>query len=281
MMVPRLSASVLLSLTEKALKRVESKLRSAVATRAHSHHRSRSAEVRKPKSRENCSAQMRSSTAKSSMGSRRKQPKTPTLRSIDGLDFDRQHDILRPTSAVFDYLRPIDGLVRPHTEYSGKGRPRASQVLIDRMNLKLVKKHKSKAKRKENDEPVYDNSNEDLDIVLRHLRQRVQKMKVGHSQTNTKQMMTEFSGFGSKVLRKGNTRPVSSPDSSAKELVNMIELIDARLSTSESLAALKEIGISYEPRTAAGKKNATAAALAAGGLKLGSNDAVDTAVEEN
>jgi hypothetical protein len=281
MAVPRLSASVLLSLTEKALKRVESSLRSAMGANFHI-RRTKSAEVRKPRSREQTSAQSRSATAKSTTGSRKKQ-KSPIMREIKGLEFDLSRDVVRPTSGVFNYLRPVEGLVRPHVDDSGRSRARTSQILIDRMNFKLVKRHKSKAARKEQEEPIQEDPGKDLDAVLHDLRQRVQKMKVreSHKMSNAKQMMTEFSGFGSRVLKKSNGgRPLSSGDSSTKELMNIIELIDARLSTSEALAVLKEIGINYEPRTAAGKKNATAAALAAGGLKLGSNETVE-AVEEN
>ena len=271
MTVPRLSASVLLSLTEKALRRVESSLRLAIGKEVPT-RRSRSAEVRRPKSMDHVKTQPRSVTATSSSPPMKK---LPVLREIGGLHLDHDRDVSRPTSAFFNYLRPSEGLVRPHSDHSDT-ESRASQFLMDRMNFKLVKRCKSRA-RKDVDESAPENDK--IHTILEDLRLKIRKMKVNDARRmrnatyNAKQIMTEFSGYGSKVLRRSGNRPLSSGDSSTKELMGIIELVDARLSTSEALAILKEIGINYEPLTAAGKKNATAAAL--GGLKLGSNDEAD------
>ena len=204
-------------------------------------------------------------------------------KQFSGLCIDARVDVSRPSSAVFTNLRSMEGLVRPHSvppELKGFARPERASIM-DRLNVKLLERHTRKPKhlKKGNTVEKKDVSLAEVESLIADLKLRVHQSKVTKARmnrddqyTNTKQMLTEFSGFGSKIRMQRMTRRISSGDSSTKELAGLIELVDAKLSTTESLSLLKEIGINYEPRTAAGKKNAMAtgfsAALGGNGLKI-------------
>ena len=274
----RLSASILLSLTQKALKKVENSMRLALESRG-SERRIRTTEVRLPKRRCLSSPHPKSAPA---LENRPRFSRNYTVKELSGLHIGSDVDVSRPSSAVFTNLKPVDGLVRPHSMADFRGLVRAEKPsVMDRLNLKLLERHpqnviKNKQASRREKSPL---TSQEVESMVSGLKEIVKQSRIAQARknrdeasNNTQQMLTEFSGFGSKIRRQRNARRVASGDSSCKELVGLIELVDARLSTSESLSLLKEIGIQYEPRTAAGRKNAMAtgfsAALGGNGLKI-------------
>ena len=277
---PTISPWLLLSLTNKALDNVSKELKQLVEDSILK-KRAKSAGSRLPKSRQR---------------SRQKQCFTaPIVRKVVVPDYinrkvafvrcEDSRDFGSTASMVLANFKPINGLVRPHSSPSGTSARNRSQSVTDRLNLKLLQRaatssavHKRAVVNPPPEKPVL--VRDDLDSTISDLRMKARETKVSevrltrNATYNAKQILTEFSRFGSSVRRKA-TRPRPSPDSSTKELARLIEAVDAHLSTSGAMAILKEMGIDHVPRTAAGRKNVMAtglsAALGTNGLRLSSH----------
>ena len=118
----------------------------------------------------------------------------------------------------------------------------------------------------------------DLDVLIAKLRVKIRQVRVAEERLirdlhyNPKQLLSDFALHGMKARRGCHIKPPTALVDPSKELIVLIEQIDAQLSTNEALAVLKELGIDYQPRSAMGKKNVMAtdlsAVLAPNGFKL-------------
>lgn len=277
---PTISPWVLLSLTNKALENVSTELKQRVED-AILKKRAKSAESRPLKSRKRSRQTQRFAA--------------PIVRKLIVPEhFHRRvafscsedpRDIGFTASMLLPHYKPINGLVRPHSTPVGVSVGNRSQSVMNRLSLKLMARGKipfSTGKlpvvTPPSDKPVL--IREDLDNVISDLRMKAREAKVSEARQirnntyNPKQILTEFARVGASVRRKLR-RPQTSPDSSTKELGRLIEIVDARLSTSSAMAILKKIGIDHVPRTEAGRKNIMAtglsAALGTNGLRLSSH----------
>lgn len=131
--------------------------------------------------------------------------------------------------------------------------------LLHRLSLKI-------------DKPISLQNEESLikTVNLQELRERVISVRI------REKALLEKSGYSPKLLLTEYAKRVvnipKTTESRANEIVALIDIVDNRLSTSEALTVLKQLGIDYQPRSALGKKNLMATGLssllASNGLKL-------------
>ena len=261
-----LSSEVLLSLTETSLQKVVSDLRSQLATSQEERRARRTTRPatcpRRPVQSVPPPIEIRPATEGPSR-----------IRIPVELHLDPSRDLFVSTRSALSNATCCQGLVRPRTSLKGLG-CRGTHSVAERLNLKV--KHTSvhlrdKKRAKE------DLNGGELKVLVADLRAKNHEIKVMEERMirelnyNPKQVLTDFSQFGVKV-RNGRRKEPKPHTDSTKQLSSLIDSIDAQLSTNEALAAFKQMGMEYHPRTAAGRKNAMAtglsAALAPNGLKL-------------
>jgi hypothetical protein len=178
--------------------------------------------------------------------------------------WDPSADTFSPTWTVMRSFKAIEGLVRPcsSNHVGGGGSRKTSQSIADRLNVKL----KQRASRRPKEDTsattssVLDDNLADIRLKIRELRVAENRRMRNRDSFNAKQLLTEFSSVNRKRILN---RPLTSPDASTRELSGLVDVIDARLSSSESLTILRELGIEYVPRTAAGRKNVIGTGLSA------------------
>ena len=266
---PCLSSDVLLSLTESSLKKVVADLRAQLRA---------ALEERRARKSYRPSTTMARNPCRGSPARVPKRPGTegpPRIRATTGINLDPTRDLFVSSRTALSNATCNHGLVRPRSSLEGLG-CRGIQSVAERLHLKVSHAiHQGTTNGKKRTKPGL--STEEMRSQVSELRAKIHEVKVLEERMirdldyNPKQVLTEFSKFGVKV-RNGRRHDRKTTTDSTKQLSALIDSIDAQLSTNEALAAFKQMGIEYHPRTAAGRKNAMAtglsAALAPNGLKL-------------
>jgi hypothetical protein len=201
--------------------------------------------------------------------------------------------ICSPSFLVQPQARQASG--HPATVDTSQVRP-TSPAVMNRLSLKLngrapkrsaaEEHHAQSSSRNKRQQEIFSvdsddpECEDDMDTMINKLRVKIREVRVAEERMirdfhyNPKQLLTQFYDFGTKA--KSNARSASCTSDPCKELANLIECVDSNLSTNEALAVLKEIGIEYQPRSAAGRKNVMATdlslALAPNGLKLNAQE---------